>query len=120
MKVIMVAGKKEKDPNKIYTCPLEVPESVEEAKKVWGEEATLSNCVANVVISYRGKMMAGMEKGLTNEEVTTQLGNGKWRPGVAAQLKADPEKVLMEKAKADPEYRKKLIALLQQEAKAAK
>lgn len=116
MKTVMVSAKKESDVNKIYSVPFDTPETIEEGTKLWGADVLLSNAIANAVVWFQGRIRAAMTKGLTNDEASAQLKGSK--PGVAAALKADPEKVLMEKAKADPEYRKKLIALLQAEAKA--
>jgi hypothetical protein len=118
MKTLNVSAKKAKDTSKVYNVPFDVPESVEEAVKVWGAEVLLSNAVANAIVGFQSRIRAGMEKGLSNEDLNVQLKGAK--PGVTTGLKIDAEQAIMARAKADPEYRKQLIEKLTAEAKARK
>lgn len=116
MKTENVQAKRQAEPDKVYSIPFEVPESLEEAEKAWGPDVTLSNAIQNSRITLQSAMRRGMEKGMTNEQLIEQLKG--WKPGVAAGLKVDPEQAIMARAKADPEFRAKLIKDLQAEAKA--
>ncbi len=93
---------------------LEVPETLDEAKDLWGEEITLSNAESNVVISFQGLQRRRLEKMVKeakekgeepdlqaiNQQVATDLAG--YKPGKAAP-KTDPIESMLSKFQSLPE-----------------
>jgi len=108
------------------TVPFNVPETLEEASKVWGEEVTLSNAVSAAVVSLQagirrridagGKATPPKDIAEITEIAKSDLAN--WKPGVAA-AKTDPVDALLAKFDGMSEEQKgQLIAMLKEKAMA--
>ena len=113
MKDLVVAAKlKDSDS---YQVTVQCPETLGEAIKVFGEEAILSNAVANWKIVIQGNIRTGIRKGESLEAMQARLGDSKM--GVAAQkTTVDAEAAFMLKYKtASPEERKAMIQRLKAE-----
>jgi len=106
------------------TVPFNVPETLEEASKVWGEEVTLSNAVSAAVVSLQAGIRRRIDAGAKATppkdiaEITdiakSDLAN--WKPGVAA-AKTDPVDALLAKFDGMSEEQKgQLIAMLKAKA----
>lgn len=113
MKDLIVTAKlKNSDPVQVT---VQCPETLEEAIKVYGEEAILSNAIANWKITLQGNIRSGIKKNESPEVMQTRLGDSKM--GVAAQkTTVDAEMAFMMKYRAaSPEERKAMIQRLKAE-----
>lgn len=97
---------------------VEYAETLDEAKKVYGEEAVLTNAFANWRVTLQAALRSAMKRGETPEQYQTRLGVAKM--GIAnTGAKVDPVQAYLARfASATPEQQKKMLAELQ--ARAAK
>lgn len=107
-----VSAKVNTRPDVVATTPYSFPESLDEAKKMWGEDVCLSRLNANVTIFVQGGMRGVLAKGGTAEEAAAH--GAKMVPGVQAQrFGVDPEQAFLAKFRAaDPEEKKRMLAML--------
>ncbi len=100
------------------TITVQVPNTAAEAIQVFGDEAVLTNAVANWKITLQSNIRNGLKRGETAEQIQARLGGAKM--GVAqAGAKVDPvQAYLAAFAAATPEKQKQMLAELQ--ARAAK
>lgn len=113
------------------TTNLEVPETLDEAKEMWGEEVSLSNAESNVVVSFQGLQRRRLEKMVKdalekeeepdlqaiNQQISTDLAG--YKPGKAAP-KTDPIESMLAKFSSLPEDKQaELIEQLKAKAGAA-
>jgi len=97
---------------------VEYAETLDEAKKVYGEEAVLTNAFANWRVTLQAAIRSALKRGETPEQYQTRLGVAKM--GIAnTGAKVDPVQAYLARfASATPEQQKKMLAELQ--ARAAK
>ena len=98
------------------TILVNYPETIEEAKQMFGEEPILTNAFQHWKVTLQANMRGGMKKGEDQATLQTRLGSAKM--GVATQgAKIDPETAYMLKFKnADAAGRKKMIEDLRKAA----
>lgn len=113
-----VPENKEKGQKQIgpFAITVKYPETLEEAKKVYGEEAVLSNAFANWRVTLQGNMRSGMKKGETQEQLQQRLGSAVM--GVAQSgARVDPvQAYLAQFQNATPEEQQKMLQDLQKRA----
>ena len=97
---------------------VDFPETLDEAKQMYGEEAVLSNAFAGWKVTIQGAIRSALKRGESPEAIQARLGNAKM--GVAVQRAAmDPEQAFLAKyASATPEEKKAMLKKLQQLAAA--
>lgn len=100
------------------TIKVNAPENAEEAIKMFGGEAVLTNAIANWVVTLQGNMRGGMKRGETLEQLQARLGSAKMgvsQKGAAVDYK---QRFLADYATATPEERAKMRKMLEDAAKA--
>lgn len=112
-----VPANKEKG-TKEMSATVSVPyaETVEEARKVYGDEALLSNAFANWKVTLQSNIRSGLRRGETQEQIQSRLKDAKM--GVAQTgAKVDPVQAYLAKfASATPEEQQKMLKDLQKRA----
>ena len=105
-----------KEDEKTGAITVKAPETAEEAIKMFGPEAVLTNALANWVVKLQGNIRSGVGKGESAEAMQARLGGAKM--GVAAaKAAADPKAAwLAAYQAADPKTRKQMKADLLKEA----
>ena len=93
-------------------------ENLDESKAMFGEEAVLTNALANWRVTLQGNIRGGLRRGETPEAIATRLGVAKM--GVAATgAKVDPVQAYLAQFQGStPDQQKKMLAELT--ARAAK
>jgi len=88
-----------------FTLSVDYPETLDEAKAVFGEEPILTNALANWRVTLQGTMRSAMRRGETQEQIQARLGASKM--GIAAtRVAVDPEQAFLAKyASATPKER---------------
>ena len=92
------------------------PETVDEAKKVFGEDACLSNMQKAWTVTLQGTIRSRLRKGIPAAQIATDLATAKM--GVASVgAKIDPQAAFIAKFKmSTPEGQAKMIADLKKAA----
>jgi hypothetical protein len=92
----------------IGAITVKVPETAEEAIKMYGGDAVLSNAISNWTVVLQGNIRGGLRRGEDAKALQARLGGAKM--GVAAaKAQADPKQAwLAQYAAATPEERKKM------------
>lgn len=106
----------------IVKVTAQLPETVAEAVKTYGEEATLALIVraATVDIQSSDRAMYNRTENPVRDPAKISEENHKYRPGVRQQRQSAVEKLKTNVAKLTPEERKQLLAQLQGESAAKK
>jgi len=103
---------------KDLTASVEVsmPETIEEAIKVYGGEAILSNAIANWRVTLQSNIRGGLKRGETPQQIQERLKDAKM--GVAVKgAKMDPVQAFLAKFQSStPDEQKKLLTELQKRA----
>jgi hypothetical protein len=100
------------------TAVVKFPETMEEAKKAFGEEACLSNMLSSWRVTLQGTIRSRLRKGIPADQIAKDLATAKM--GVAASgAKIDPQAAFIAKFKmATPQEQAKMIAELKNAAQA--
>jgi hypothetical protein len=107
-------GKEEGSPS--ATISINVPETATEAIQLFGDQAVLSNAVANWVITVQSAIRRDLKVGKTAEDIQAHLGSVKM--GVAADRTVDPKAAFMAAFSGmSPEDKAAMIKQLQQAAR---
>jgi len=122
MKKELVSAKVPKNPEKgipndlTATIEIQVPETAEEAIKMYGGEAVLSNALANWRVTLQANIRSALRRGEDQKSIQERLKDAKM--GVAVKgAKVDPIQAFLAKFQsATPEEQKKLLAELQKRA----
>jgi hypothetical protein len=112
-KTVTIEARTSKREGAVASCEYKLPESLDEAKEMWGEEVSLSRLNANVVIYVQGVGRSGLEKeGVSVEQASQAMAAAV--PGVQAQrYGADPEAAFLAKFRAaDKKEQDRMLALL--------
>ena len=118
-----VPAKKDKDGKEITkalsgTVVIKFPITLKEAKEVYGEQACLSNMLANWRVVIQGNIRSRLRKGALPDQIAKELATAKM--GVASSGGAvDPQAAFIAKFKlSTPEEQAKMIMSLKAEAAA--
>ena len=122
MKKELVSAKVPKNPEKgipndlTATIEVQVPETAEEAIKMYGGDAVLSNALANWRVTLQANIRGALRRGESPKQIQERLKDAKM--GVAIKgTKMDPVQAFLAKFQAStPEDQKKLLAELQKRA----
>jgi len=122
MKKELVSAKVPKNPEKgipndlTATIEVQVPETAEEAIKMYGDDAVLSNALANWRVTLQANIRSALRRGESPKQIQERLKDAKM--GVAIKgTKMDPVQAFLAKFQAStPEDQKKLLAELQKRA----
>jgi hypothetical protein len=112
-----VPANKEKGTKEMHgTATVQFAENLDEARKAYGEEAILSNALANWKVTLQSNIRAGLKRGETPEQIAARLKDAKM--GVAQTgAKVDPVQAYLAKfASATPEEQQKMLADLKKRA----
>lgn len=100
------------------TCPMKLPETIEEAVKMFGAETVLSHFEDNIIIGFqanvRGKLAKDGDDRMSDKAIVESMAT--WKPGQRklADPKKKAESIKAVFAKLDPATRKALLADLRQ------
>ena len=122
MKKELVSAKVPKNPEKgipndlVASIEIQVPETIEEAIKVYGGDAVLSNALANWRVTLQSNIRSALRRGEDQKSIQERLKDAKM--GVAVKgTKVDPIQAFLAKFQsATPEEQKKLLDELQKRA----
>ena len=122
MKKITISAKvpaKDGNPELTASITVDAPETAKEAIEVCGDEAVLSNALANWVVGMQSNIRSGLKKGETQEQIQARLASA--RMGVTVKgATVDPVQAFLARfASATPEEQKSLMAELKAKAKNA-
>jgi hypothetical protein len=96
---------------------LKVPENLDEARQMYGDEAILSNALSNWIVTVQAGIRRDIAAGKTQEQIQAHLGGSKM--GVSAERTSDPKAAYLAKFQAmTPEEKAAEIKRLQELAKA--
>jgi hypothetical protein len=112
-----VPANKEKGTKEMHgTATVQFAENLDEARKAYGEEAILTNALANWKVTLQSNIRAGLKRGETPEQIAARLKDAKM--GVAQTgAKVDPVQAYLAKfASATPEEQQKMLADLKKRA----
>ena len=111
-------NKKEGTPEMSGQITVKAPETIKEAREAYGDEAILSNAIANWKVTLQGNIRAALRKGEDPAAMQVRLGGAKM--GVATTAaQVDPKQAwLAQYAAATPEERKKMKQDLLKQAEA--
>lgn len=84
-----------------------LPETVDEAVKTYGEAAVYSRFLSALVIDMQAAMRTRMKAGKTEKDISTELAS--WKPGVRVAGATPIEKAKGLLSKLSPEERKELL-----------
>ena len=91
------------------------PETGAEAIEMFGDEVVLTNFIGNIRVTAQGAMRRMIEKRMKIGEISERMKT--WRPGIALSRDIDPEQAFLAKYRSsDPKERKRMLALLKEEA----
>jgi hypothetical protein len=111
-------GKEEGSPSASVT--IQVPETLDEARQMYGDAAILSNAMANGIITLQAGIRRELKAGKTQAEIAAKLSG--WKLGVAVERSAvDPKAAFLARfAAMTPEEQAAEIKKLQEVAKGKK
>uniref|UniRef100_A0A6H1ZSW0 Uncharacterized protein n=1 Tax=viral metagenome TaxID=1070528 RepID=A0A6H1ZSW0_9ZZZZ len=109
---------KDDKPEMTGSVTVKAPETAEEAVKMFGSEAVVSNALANWKVTLQGNIRGGLRRGENQAALQARLGIAKM--GVAAtKASVDPKAAYLAQFQAaDPKERKRMLAELQAAAEA--
>lgn len=118
MTVTAKDGKAEGAPS--ATISVDIPETLDEAKAMFGDAAILSNAISNWTVTLQAAVRRAIKAGKKADEIAASLAGAKM--GVAIERSSvDPKTaVLAQFAAMTPEEQAAYIKQLQEKAKAAK
>jgi len=111
MKKMTVQAKNPKV-NKVASIEVDVPETVDEAKQMFGGEPVLTNALSNWKVTLQGNIRACLGAGMEPQAIQEKLGGAKM--GVAqARGAVDPQAAFIAKfSAATPEKQKEMLEQL--------
>lgn len=100
--------------NRTIVVPFDLPETVQEAVKVWGEDVVLSMAVRAAVIQLQASLRAqlGLIGDKRKDDNAIRKDHADFKPEVGAEKVSPTEKIVRLTQKLTPEQRKALLAEL--------